>query len=633
VSVHALDDRQRAAWEEAQRLWGVRMHEATAQPRAGRGTFAWFGFPPSITIDPVAAARSGVGDELVSVFAHELGHHVLSPSTRLASLKITQQMARALTASSLDPVAEVADRSHYLGNVWSDMLINVRVAELQRRELRRAGRQAEEPGMLRLWSLLCREPTASRLWWVVLRAYEDLWGLPAGRLCQAAPPAVARVEPVEVEPPAGAYPDVAAAHLEFSRLIDSDPESDAAFLASTVRTFGSDPIRGALRCGMVLAPYLLAEAAEQAAGTAAGRSSGRAAQQPGSRACGGDPDGAPATASELDEVLRDARLGEQPRHPIFEGSGADTVAPAAGGGKAEGEGGGQAYGLADTLALYSTLDAKVVTEAWYSAAAREWIAPYRQPSRAPLAAGELPGALEQWELTDELESIDWPSTLAASPRVIPGVTTRLRSSLDDEAPRTTESVRLDLYIDSSGSMPAPEYTSPAVLAGTILLLSVLRGGGRVRVTSFSGAGDVAGDDAYTRRRSEAMQALLVYFGGGTVFPLDLLAARYDDAALVREGRASGGVERRHLVVLSDDGLQSFFGAGQQANGAVAVDVRDRLQTATLLVLDPGRSMAGAAQSAGYDIDYLDSMDAAPEACARLARRIAGDSSRVGRRRG
>ena len=603
MSERALNDVQRVAWHEGLALWGVRMHEATAKPREGKGTFAWFTFPPSISIDPVAARAVGADAELATVFAHEIGHHVLSPSTRLTSLKITQQMARALTASSIDPVTELADRAHSLGNLWSDMLINVRVAELQRRASPTA-----EPGMIRLWSILSNQPTESRQWWVVLRAYEDLWGLPEGRLCPTHPPTAHPDRSRNF----GADPERISAVREFERLIDSNPEADAAFLADTVRTFGADPVRGALRFGMVLAPYLLTEARADTAALA--------------RACAGDVDTAPATPAELDGVLRDARLNETPRHPVFdEAARTDAVNQSDRATDATAQGGlGQAYGLADTLELYSGLDQRLVTEAWYASAARAWVEPLRQPAPAVGVPGELPGPTEQWDLADELESIDWPATLATSPRVIPGVTTRLRTTIDDDAPTSTEGVWLDLYIDSSGSMPRPELESPAALAGTILILSVLRGGGRVRVTSFSGPGEVAGDERFTRRRADAMHALLSYFGGGTTFPLDLMGSRYERQRLRGPSRGADHIDRRHLVVLSDDGLGSMFGQGQAAYASVAAELRPRLESATLLVLDPRRSMAAAAAAAGYDIDYLDSMAEAPAACARLAQHILSD---------
>lgn len=575
-----LDADQRVHWEAAQALWGVRMHEARLAPNAKQRSFAWFGFPPSVTVDPVLASKAGADRHWQSVFAHELGHHVLSPSTRVMDLKIRQQMARAITASSVHLRPDVADLAAYLSNLWSDMLINTRVVELQRRATGEA-----EPDMVALWRQLERVPTTDPRWWVVMRAYERLWGLFDGSLCSILPPAL---------------PEEAG---EYSSVFATDPALDAAMVADTVRTFADDPVRGALRFGMVMAPYLLLHTpqSDSGGGSAAGGGSGVE--------CGGAAGSAPPTAAELDEVLRDGRLRELPAHPGYGSASAEGNAAAAS---------GQTYGLAHTLALYAGVDEAIVLQAWYTAEARQWVRPYLQPSQTTRAGDELPGALETWALEDELERIDWPATVAASPAVIPGVTTRLRTQFTDGLPSLTESVHLDLYIDSSGSMPSPTQESPALLAGTILVLSVLGGGGRVRVTSFSGPGQVAGGQQFTRQRDEAMRMLLSYFGGGTTFPLDLLAQRYH-----RLPTATTGPEaRRHLVVLSDEGLASFFGWGQTEFDGVAAAVREKLDTGILMVMDSAHSIAELADRSGYDVEYLDSMRDAPAACARLAERLA-----------
>ena len=575
VTTTELSPEAEAGWEAAQKLWGVQMHDAHFATDAGVPSFAWFSFPPSVTVDPVLAKRSGVDGEWATIFAHELGHHVLSPSTRLDQFKIEQQMARALTSTSVGPVAGIVKKCGYLSNVWSDMLINVRVAELQRK-----AEPSAEAGMVRMWRILSATPTTDPAWWAMMRAYEELWSLPDGTLCGVTPPPIAKVEEGET--------------TDYTSLFAANPVADALLIADTVRSFGDDPIRGALRFGMILAPYLLA-AQEKDEG------------QP--IVCAGEVGGRQPTPEELGEIMRDARLRETPQHPATSGGGVGSV-------RSTGE--GQGYGLAQTLKLYDAALGSAVIEGWYTTRARAYTRPLTQRARSSSAAGhDLPAALEQWSIDDEVERIDWPATLAGGPRVIPGVTTRLRSYITDETPADRQSVFLDLYIDSSGSMRAPSIESPAVLAGTILILSVLRGGGRVRVTSFSGPGQVAGTPEFTRDRAALMGALTTYFAGGTTFPLDLLAQRY---AQPRPSSATVA-SLRHLVVLSDEGLMSFFGAGQDALRGVAAQVRRVLDTATLMVMDSRHMIGAAADKAGYDVEYLSSMDDAPRACALLARRI------------
>ena len=643
-----LSPEQRAAWQSAQALWGVELHDPELAPNAKEPSFAWFSFPPQVTFDLPLAERLGVGSFLESIFAHEIGHHVLSPSTRLTSLKLAHQIARALAATDAARIPHLQDEAHKLSNLWSDMLINVRVAELQRR---RDGPVAP-PEMVRMWTVLGGNPSGDRLWWVILRAYEILWVLAAGSLCPIEPPADP-VDPAEeqgrrrAEHTTGLHRRIvldklratgverrvaeqelefqaqdaaAAVQREFDALARTNPSLDAGLLAETVRTFGDDPVSGALRFGMLLAPYLVVSNLAGATSATAGRSAGAPAG-----VCDGESGATPATAGELVAVLGDARLQEDPEHPaVAKGRAvaaraagpAGPTGPAAPGMTSPTPATGQGYGLAKTLELYRDSGTNDVIAAWYQTRARGFVRPLLQRSvSAPPAGTEIPGPLGSWELGDDLADIDWAASMAESPTVVPGVTTRRRDYLPDEPPVASVSLDLDLYIDSSGSMRNPGNESPAVLAGTILILSVLRGGGRVRVTSFSAAGQVAGGERFTRDRLEALRDLTTYFGSGTVFPLDRFGSRYRGL-----GRTTARV-RRHVVVLSDEGLLSMFGAGQPQFAHVAAEVRRGLDTATLILQDSSRSIAGPAAEAGYDVEYIERMDDAPAACARLARRL------------
>jgi len=630
----ALDEAQRAAWQSAQALWGVRLHDPRLEPGASMPSFAWFSFPPQVSVDPVEARRLGVDGFYESIFAHEIGHHVLSPSTRIDSFTITQQLARAIAATGRARIPDPDGQARRMSNLWSDMLINTRIATMQRQ---RDGSASPEPEMVRMWRVLSVEPPSDQLWWVVLRAYEILWSRPAGFLCPAEPPprpVVHRQPPPPTVPAAtkteeqrlkaveaAAAADARiAAEAVWAELVLTNPPLDATLLAETVRTFGDDPVSGALRFGMIMAPYLIADEQPRRRSTSAG------AQAAGG--CAGQADETAPTAAELERVLGDPRLREVPEHPAVEkarqaagASGAGMEADGASTGIAGVDGLGQGYGLADTLALYSGANADDVVAAWYLTAARRYVRPLSQPSSKPRSLDEtIPGALDQWNIDDDISSIDWPASLSRSTTVVPGVTTRLRDVLPDAPPDARESVQLDIYIDSSGSMTAPRRESPGVLAGTILILSALRGGGQARVTSFSAAGEVAGGARFTRDRAELMRDLTFYFGHGTTFPLDLYATRYADARRSRGAGAS--IARRHVVVLSDDGLQSMFGAGQPQYADVARTVRRTLDTATLVVQDAGRRLTKPATEAGYDVEYIDRMTDAPLVCARLARRLA-----------
>lgn len=614
----------RLAWDSAQALWGVHMHDAVLAPGAGaaRGAPAWFAFPPSITVDPEYLAERGVSGELESFFAHELGHHVLAPGSRADGVRIRHQMARTLLAVG---VTGSAGPASMLSNMWNDLLVNERVAQLQRRR-----DPGEEPGIIRLGRTMYPAPAASsRLWWVYCRAYELLWRLPKGTFAVG--------EPAEAPPPIGfvapggsskAWIDdvgrFAQSHREEERALraarwaeaeakaalegatSTNLEVDAMCIADAVRAFGQDPVSGALAFGVLAAPYIAEQRRAPETADPSHAEGGCAADAP-------DP-----TAAELGRILGDPRLrAALPPHPaaVTAPGDRDDVAAA---------GSGQGLGMAETLALYPGLAPDDVIAAWYRTAAAAFVRPLRRVRPAG-RSDDLPGPDELWEIGADPADIDWPLTLRGGP-AIPGITTRRRSLLPDEPLPGEHRIDLDLYIDSSGSMPAPTAGSAAVLAGSILILSILRGGGRVRVTSFSGPGQVGGTDGFLRDPDRLIAALALFFGGGTTFPLDLYGARYHglpaaDTALARP--AKGTTVQRHVVVLSDDGLTSMFGAGQPAFAGVAAALRQSLTTATLVLMNSWDSVGAAASAAGYDVIRIDSMDDAPRVCAELARVLHG----------
>lgn len=614
-----LDDRVRSAWERALALWGVRLNDPEIRPGAARhgGAPAWFDFPPSVTVDTEYLHEHGLDDELTSMFAHEIGHHVLAPSTRIDSLKIRHQMARALAATSARPVRQ--SDVNRLANLWTDLLVNTRIAQLQRAEDDAAG----EPGIVRVGRVLYPAPGSDRrLWWVYCRAYELLWRLPAGTLCP--PEAPSLPAPAAAEGSAGRLPPLSSIpkqHRAKERLLrerqaESDriaaelagarrtnPPADALLVAETVRTFLADPVSGAVRFGVIAAPYIVEE--QESGQPRPGRE--------GDTGAGCAADTEEPTAAELGRILADQRLrGDLPAHPGMVRATEDSEP------QSEPEGAsGQTLGLARTLELYRDIDEQAVLTAWYRTEAAAWVRPYTRPAPAQPSGG-LPGPLELWESGDDLADIDWAATMRGGP-VVPGVTTRRRSELDDEPVSQERGVDVDLYVDSSGSMHNPRLGSPAVLAGTILALSVLRGGGRVRVVSFSGPGQVAGMERFSRDPAQIIPAIAMYFGGGTTFPLDLYERRYAGLA------APSPEQQRHVVVLSDDGLTSMFGERNEQYEHVAREVRAKLTTGTLVLMDSRRRVAALAERDGYDVVYLRSMDDAPGACAELARRLREDA--------
>ncbi|MCB9553241.1 MAG: hypothetical protein H6705_15450 [Myxococcales bacterium] len=149
---------------------------------------------------------------------------------------------------------------------------------------------------------------------------------------------------------------------------------------------------------------------------------------------------------------------------------------------------------------------------------------------------EVPGPPAEWQIGDRIESIDWFATLtrggAADPRLHPAAAhlARGRSGPGDQVVPWIE-----LYVDSPGSMPDPvRQLNHSILAGFILVDAATAAGGRVRVVVYSHHFKKRCPTS-CRARGRPGGALVLYVGGGTVFPwgeLHRSARRWRRAARV-----------------------------------------------------------------------------------------------------
>ncbi|HRW18220.1 MAG TPA: hypothetical protein P5181_05185 [Dermatophilaceae bacterium] len=512
----ALRERFAEAWPQALALWGpaLRLHDPDLHP-AGRGepTLAWFSLgDASVSVDLAEVSRLGLDDLAVPILAHEIGHHVLAPATRTDNALVLARVRAGL-----------GDRPRHgamVANLWCDTLVNDR--------LRRRHELPMEQVYLRSAAAGGRRPTPP-WWWLWMRTFELLWALPTATLTGGDPaPFDGRHGPP--------IDDSTRRRLE----------ADAWLLSRHTRAFATDPVGGAAGFAAVLRPWL----PEQAIG----------GHGP---ACGGDTDD--VGGEPLGGLAGDPRLGAPVVPPALD----PRVNPEAGRGLAADDEppaetplpgpSGQGYGPAELAGLYaalgSTRDAAVD---YYRAQARRHQVPFPVQPAQRHTEPELTG-WDGWNVGDPLTDLDWQHTVLRSPVVVPGVTTLRR--LDEPAPTPPgrdRPVDLDLYVDCSGSMPNPRTTaSPATIAAAVLALSALRVGGQVQVTVWSGPGQVARTAGFVRDEDEVLTALVTHFGGGTSFPLPLLAADHPP------GRAERTSRRVHICCLSDSGVESMFGVGQR----------------------------------------------------------------------
>ncbi len=489
-----------AAWPHALAAWGrfVRLRapllHGPGEAPPGIGSFAWYSSGDvEVGIDLAQVQALGLAEHAVAVLAHEVGHHVLSPGDLFTRARLVQRVRMGLVDRDADAAL--------VANLWSDMLINDRLQ-------RRAGVRMDL-----LWRAI--GPPTDPLFRMVMRADELLW--------QLAP---------------GALTGVRAAGTS---------ESDAQLCAQLVRVYADDPVAGAGGFAALCRPLL----PEPDSGPGRRLATLVCAQH------------VPAGTRLPPGLTEDPSLTEPVRHPALdplvndeldEGDRMDLP-------PATVPGSGQTFGPADMAAVLGALgvtnNPTTAAVAFYRDRASRYL--IRFPSIAHAARTEpLLEGLQDWETGDDVADVDWTGTLLRSSVIIPGVTTVRRSYGDEpgaEAERTP--LDLDLYVDSSGSMPNPQTAlSAPALAGAVLALSALRSGARAQVTTWSGPGQLVGTDGFVEDSDTVLRALVAHFGGATSFPLPLLARTH------LEGRRPSARRPCHIAVISDSGVVSMFGTGQ-----------------------------------------------------------------------
>ncbi|MCE9668808.1 M48 family metalloprotease [Myxococcus stipitatus] len=129
---------------------------------------------------------------------------------------------------------------------------------------------------------------------------------------------------------------------------------------------------------------------------------------------------------------------------------------------------------------------------------------------------------EAWEYGDDPSAIDWTLTVLAQGHL--AAVSPLRRELEADAPPPSELgvPAVELYLDTSGSMPDPEHQlNSMTLAAQVLAASALRKKATVRGIVYSSGKPFVSPWMYDEER--ARDFLLHYIGGGTDYPFDLLA--------------------------------------------------------------------------------------------------------------
>lgn len=536
----------RAAWPVALAAWSrfTRLHDpllCESKPVAAThglsGSFAMIRLDDqSIVVDLETVQKIGLDDYAVEILAHEIGHHILAPGNISDQFRLLARIRKAL------PTLE--QHAPLVANLYSDLLINDR---LQRQgELRMADiyRQME--------AVRTAEGNAETNWvWALyLRIYEHLWRLDKGDLLRAPLP---------------------------EGKLGEGLDSDAWLGARLVRVYADDWMLGAGSFATLLLRYLVEDAGET--GVMGWLQDTRSA------ASGSEPQGGIDVEPDEDEA----------RHPVEDPrvSGLDEEAGDAGDIETEphdarsnaGNAPGQAREPWEYGAILKSAGIKLsdhdIAVRYYRARALPYLVPF--PSRPnPQSPEPLVEGLEPWSIGDPLDDLDWFQSVMVSPRPVPGQSTVKRFYGREEGrARQRRPVDLDLYVDSSGSMPNPQVqVSYLTLAGAVIALSALRTGSRVQATLWSSQGQITTTPGFVRDEDAILSVLTGYYGGGTAFPIHHLRKTYATP------RPDGHLERPvHILHISDDGITTMFNKDEKDNDGWEVCAR------TLAIAGGGGTMA------------------------------------------
>lgn len=463
----------------------------------------------TICIDLPQIAEKRLEPFAVPILAHEIGHHVYCPATLLDQGRMLARMRYAL------PTVEAA--APLVANLYADLLINDRLHRACGQDMAAIYRVLQQENS--------KEP-ASRLWLLYMRIYEVLWSLPSGDLADAA-------------------------------MLDDTLRGDAILGARLVRSYARDFLKGAGRFATLCLPYLtdLEEIEKLMRGWHDTRATGMGAGEPPAGLAEYDPDEA---AGAIHPALDPELSGLDDAEPALE-----PIASAGNGGH-PGTQYREPFQYGEILkSLGLALSDHDIAVRYYRERALPNLIWF--PERdLPQVTEPIPEGLELWSMGDPLEDLSLWDSMLMSPVVIPGVTTWKRVWGDSPGQeKARRPLDLDLYIDSSGSMPDPQYaTSFLALAGAILALSALRAGAKVQATLWSGPRQFQSTPGFVSDPVAVLRIITGYLGGSTAFPIHVLRDTYpQDRPADRPA---------HIAIISDDGVDTMYSKDERNNDGYAI---------------------------------------------------------------
>lgn len=502
------------AWSKFTRLqnprWCMNAEDCTREGISG--AFAMIRLTDqAVVIDLPGVIAAHVENHPLEVLAHEIGHHMLAPASLNEHARCLARMRWALPT--------IENQAGLVANLYTDLLINDRLQRSAGLSMAAVYTQLHDNARAAAAQSSDSAANQESGWWTLyMRMYEILWSLQRGTLTRA--PLTDRIE------------------------------GDAQLGARLIRAYARDWLDGSGRFAALCLPYLLDDK-DRLKRTMGGMLDTQSA------GVGGMPGG--LIDIDGNEVAGAIHPSQDPELSGIDDPGGTPVRPGATAGKPAAGQAREPFAFGEILrSMGIKLSASDMAARYYKERAMPHL--FKFPTRMlPESTDPLPEGLEPWDIGAPLEDADWFQSVLVSPRVVPGVTTVARSwgtsagTLPGRNP-----INLDVYIDSSGSMPNPTVsTSYLTLAGAIIALSALRAGARVQATLWSGKNQFKVTDGFVRDEREIMAILCGFFGGATAFPIHLLRKTY----LTYKPSAPPV----HIVVISDDGVSTMFDKDEKDN--------------------------------------------------------------------
>lgn len=542
-----------AAWEQAQRVWEMRSTLSPPQPYAGKGRSHWKSEEPLAYID-LETRQVVVNLQLLE----KMGAAASLPAVLAHEIGHHVRYPHTLALAASLILLErrlIPGLKQSLTNLFFDLLVNEHVGRTRRDELIAVyrGFQAQSPG-----------PVAP-LFFFYLAIYEELWGLAPGRL--APERQIAEIEEK--------YPGTRADAKLFAQTfyaIDGIHRQFVYFCSRFIR-YIEDP--AAFTHVIPLARDVPAPDADDFDAVLRG-----------------------LHAEETEDALEEAKDGgwlkdsglkdEREDDPLVTIDKVSDHLPGGGGGEFK-------------LALVSKHYKRLVDQHVL-----------KPPKASPPPEPAIPSVTEDWEWGDSFKAIDWTaSVLSHGP--LAGVLPLRRDLLPDEPqPREADFPSLEIYLDTSGSMPNPAtQLNVMTLAAQILCASALRKRGKVRGAIYSAGPVKTSDWMYDEER--ARRFFLHYVGGGTDYPFPLLKKWTEETADVIR------------VIISDsDFLANLRGPRALETLQLAAD-RSRLLVAFLAASEDAcrSALAPLAKQPRFRLALVKSFDGFARAAADLSDALFG----------